>query len=129
MITSERGRGYKINYEVYINSNKKTAEHLNLPQTQRKHSIINSLLHQSPEFISRIELMNNYYVSESTINKDLEDIEQQIRDFELQLISKNGKQGIQGLENKLRKAIIHFGQNLQVDSISELTFEIGRAHV
>lgn len=123
LITSERGRGYKINYEVYINNNKRFSEHSNLPPAQRKNSMINDLLHQSPRFTSRSELMNTYYVSESTINKDLEEIADELEDFDLQLKNKNGKVGIEGLENKVRKAIIHFGQNLHVDSISDLTFD------
>ncbi|MDP4106385.1 MAG: PRD domain-containing protein [Bacillota bacterium] len=107
LIISERGRGYKLDYEKYINyqkGNKKYKEKQFSPNERRKR-IMEELLLSSPKPINIYHLFSKYYVGDSVTFNDEQIMSEELKKYNLVLERKNRTLAIIGEEVNIRKAI------------------------
>ncbi|WP_211516932.1 HTH domain-containing protein [Fictibacillus solisalsi] len=107
LIISERGRGYKLDYEKYINSqkaNKKYKEKQFSPN-ERRNRIMEELLLSSPKPINIYHLFSKYYVGDSVTFNDEQIMSEELKKYNLVLERKNRTLAILGDEVNIRKAI------------------------
>lgn len=107
LIISERGRGYKLDYEKYINyqkGNKKYKEKQFSPNERRKR-IMEELLLSSPKPINIYHLFSKYYVGDSVTFNDEQIMSEELKKYNLVLERKNRTLAILGEEVNIRRAI------------------------
>lgn len=130
LILSKKGRGYKLDYEKFINiqkSSKKYKENNFTPHERRKR-IMEELLLSSPKPINIYHLFNDYYVGDSVIFNDEQIMSEQLKKYSLVLQRKNRTLAILGEEINIRKAIkdiIEIFNTIDLDDLkgnSELHF-------
>ncbi|MDR4949834.1 BglG family transcription antiterminator [Neobacillus cucumis] len=129
LIISERGRGYKLDYEKYINyqkGNKKYKEK-HSPNERRKR-IMEELLLSSPKPINIYHLFSKYYVGDSVTFNDEQIMSEELKKYNLVLERKNRTLAILGEEVNIRKAIkdiIEIFNTIDIDDLKrnqELNF-------
>lgn len=107
LIISERGRGYKLDYENFINykksNNKYKQEHFS--PSERRKRIMEELLLSSPKPINIYDLFSDYYVGDSVIFNDEQIMSEELKKYNLVLERKDRKLAILGEEIDIRKAI------------------------
>lgn len=131
IIESHRSKGYRLNYEKYLTA----FNDYYLPNNQymsvenRRTSIFLNLLTHSPREVSINNLSLQYFVSPSSIVKDLDYIEKELKDTNLSLSKSNSGTSIVGAEKYIRKELMHifnrFLVNLSTPTISALTSKDG----
>lgn len=130
LIISERGRGYKLDYEKYINyqkGNKKYKEKYFSPNERRKR-IMEELLLSSPKPINICHLFSKYYVGDSVTFNDEQIMSEELKKYNLVLERKNRTLAILGVEVNIRKAIkdiIEIFNTIDIDDLKrnqELNF-------
>ncbi|KAA9016033.1 BglG family transcription antiterminator [Niallia endozanthoxylica] len=130
LILSERGRGYKLDYEKYINyqkGNKKYKEKHFSPSERRKR-IMEELLLSSPKPINIYHLFSKYYVGDSVTFNDEQIMTEELKKYNLVLERKNRTLAILGEEVNIRKAIkdiIEIFNTIDIDDLKrnqELNF-------
>jgi activator of the mannose operon, transcriptional antiterminator len=107
LIISERGRGYKLDYEKFINyqkSNNKYKE-IQFSPNERRKRIMEELLLSSPKPINVYHLFSHYYVGESVTFNDEQIMSEELKKYNLVLERKNRTLAIIGEEVNIRKAI------------------------
>ncbi|WP_440897927.1 BglG family transcription antiterminator [Amphibacillus sp. Q70] len=107
LIISEKGRGYKLDYEKFINyqkRNKKCTGDVFSPHERRKR-IMEELLISSPKPINIYHLFSHYYVGDSAVSNDEQIMSEELKKYNLILERKNRKLAILGEEINIRKAI------------------------
>ncbi|SDP18742.1 BglG family transcription antiterminator [Halobacillus aidingensis] len=122
LIVSEKGRGYKLDYEKFINyqkSNKKYKEDDFSPDERRKR-IMEELLLSSPKPINIHYLFSDYYVGESVIFKDEQIMSEELKKYHLVLERKNRTLAILGQEVNIRKAIKEIIEIFNIIDIDDL---------
>lgn len=107
LILSEKGRGYKLNYDLYIKSNQffQNRSKNQLSPAQRRNEIMEKLLLYSPKEIPIYELYSEYYVGESVVFNDEIIISGILEKYDLELVRKNRTLSIIGSEINVRQAI------------------------
>jgi activator of the mannose operon (transcriptional antiterminator) len=130
LIISERGRGYRLDYEKYINyqkGNKKYKEKHFSPNERRKR-IMEELLLSSPKPINIYHLFSKYYVGDSVTFNDEQIMSEELKKHNLVLERKNRTLAILGEEVNIRKAIkdiIEIFNTIDIDGLKrnqELNF-------
>jgi len=130
LIISERGRGYKLNYEKFINyqkGNNKYKEKQFSPNERRKR-IMEELLLSSPKPINIYHLFSKYYVGDSVTFNDEQIMSEELKKYNLILERKNRTLAILGEEVNIRKAIkdiIEIFNTIDIDDLKrnqELNF-------
>lgn len=130
LIISERGRGYKLDYEKFINyqnSNNKYKEVQFSPNERRKR-IMEELLLLSPKPINVYHLFSHYYVGDSVTFNDEQIMSEELKKYNLVLERKNRTLAIIGEEVNIRKAIkdiIEIFNTIDIDDLKrnqELNF-------
>ncbi|MBG9986361.1 PRD domain-containing protein [Facklamia sp. DSM 111018] len=109
IIESSKGKGYKLNFEVYIDNVNNLFVNKNNNGNYTRHRralILYHLLLLAPEKISVKKLSEKYYVSESSITNDLDFIEEMLSDSNLLLQKENTGTSIQGSEVEIRKYLM-----------------------
>ncbi len=122
LIISERGRGYRLDYENFINyqkSNNKSQEKQFSPDERRKR-IMEELLLSSPKPINIYNLFSNYYVGDSVIFKDEQLMSDELKKYNLVLERKDRKLAILGEEADIRKAIKNVNEIFNTIDIDDL---------
>lgn len=120
LIQSRKGEGYKINYDLYIAQNPTKNKVDYLSPKDRRNYVVRELLSSSPKEISIYELYEQFYVSESSVSKDVETIENELNGYNLKLERKNRSLAITGEEADVRKAIAVSFQKLNFEELSNL---------
>lgn len=107
IIESQRGRGYKLNYQNYLQQNSiaNTVGHNNLTSVQRRNEIIKTLLITSPEKHLTTDVFSKFYVSDSVVSSDLKIISKMLDKYHLQLKRNHKYLWIIGKELNIREAI------------------------
>ncbi|MDL5039651.1 BglG family transcription antiterminator [Heyndrickxia coagulans] len=107
LIISERGRGYKLDYEKYIHYQKgnKTYKENHFSPNERRKRIMEELLLSSPKSINIYHLFSKYYVGESVSFNDEQIMSEELKKYHLVLERKNRTLAIRGEEVNIRKAI------------------------
>lgn len=122
LIVSEKGRGYKLDYEKFINyqkSNKKGEENHFSPN-ERRRRVMEELLLSSPKPINTFRLFNTYYVGESVIFNDEQIMSAELKKYNLTLERKNRTLTILGEEVNIRKAIKDIIEIFNIIDIDDL---------
>ena len=107
LIVSEKGRGYKLDYEKFINYQKsnKTYKEDGFSTDDRRKRIMEELLLSSPKPLNIYQLFSNYYVGDSVIFNDEQIMSEELKKYDLVLERKNRTLAILGEEVNIRKAI------------------------
>lgn len=134
LILSEKGKGYKLDYEKFIERNKETNNlSISLSPNERQNRVMEELLLSSPRAIRISELFNAYEVGDSAISNDEKSIAQKLRKFDLQLIRKNRTLAIKGLEEDIRSGLAEVIWRMNILDIDEInaskTFNFNRYDV
>lgn len=122
LIVSEKGRGYKLDYEKFINyqkSTKKYKEDEFSPEERRKR-VMEELLLSSPKPLKIHQLFSSYYVGDSGIFNDEQLISEELKKYDLTLERKNRTLAILGEETNIRKAIKEIIEIFNIIDIDEL---------
>lgn len=122
LILSERGRGYRLDYEnfiIYQKSSNPYREKKFSPSERRKR-IMEELLLSSPKPIGVYQLFSDYYVGESVIFSDEQIMSDELQKFNLMLERKDRKLAVIGEEAEIRKAIKHTNEIFNVIDIDDL---------
>ncbi|MFR3684325.1 MAG: BglG family transcription antiterminator [Enterococcus sp.] len=121
LIKSEKGRGYKLDYEKYIGQSKVTlSKKSHYTPNERRNRIMEELLLSSPKAKSVYDLYEEYYVGESVIFADEQIISEKLKKYNLELVRKKRTVSIKGDESNVRKAISDMIQMLNIIDIDEL---------
>ena len=134
LILSEKGKGYKLDYEKFIERNKETNNlSISLSPNERQNRVMEELLLSSPRAIRISELFSAYEVGDSAISNDEKSIAQKLRKFDLQLIRKNRTLAIKGLEEDIRRGLAEVIWRMNILDIDEInaskTFNFNRYDV
>ncbi|MFD2829126.1 BglG family transcription antiterminator [Corticicoccus populi] len=107
LILSEKGRGYKLDYEKYIKSRKGNLKYKDqdFSPEERRNRVMEELLLSSPKPINIFKLYNSYYVGDSVIFTDEQVMSEKLRKYNLVLERKNRTLSIIGDEVNIRKAV------------------------
>ena len=109
LIISQRGAGYKLNYQYYM-QNKENLELMNSSLTnvspvERRNRIMKQLLLISPQSMKESEAFGKYYVSNNVRLNDEQVMKSILEKYQLKLEIKNGYIKIKGSEINIRNAI------------------------
>lgn len=122
IILSDVGKGFKLDYETYINYQTRDVNISvdNLSPENRRQRITKELLLSSPNPASINSLFEKFYLSESVIFNDEQIIANNLKKYDLSLKKKNRSLVIEGDEISIRKAIKDHIQIFNVIDIDEL---------
>lgn len=107
VIHSERGRGYRINYDQYLAAtNKKTHNDIvDYSPVERRNKVLLSILFSAPFSISVDKLYGHYYVSNDLIQQDLSILSKLLKNYAVRLSRKGNKISVVGDEEAIRRSI------------------------
>lgn len=107
LVESERGRGYLLNYQNYLQIMKQSPEkdYIAFSPVERRNVIILSCLFNAPFTKSIENLYHKFYVSETLIQQDVIQMQQDLSKYELLLHYEKGRLSISGNEESIRRAI------------------------
>lgn len=122
LIFSEKGRGYKLDYEKYISMNAKQIDNSSsyYSPERRRNRVMEELLLSSPKTKNVYDLFKDYYVGDSVIFNDEQIIADQLAEYQLKLVRKNRTLAIQGEEGNIRQAVADLIQAFNTVDIDEL---------
>lgn len=120
LIVSERGKGYKLDYDLYMTQEGVDQQDMMDPQT-RQTRVMETLLLCSPQAVKVADLYSTFYVSDSTINLDEKMISEKLRSFDLKLLRQNKRLAIIGKEMNVRRALLEMIQPLEVMDMEEFS--------
>ncbi|MFL2076517.1 helix-turn-helix domain-containing protein [Marinilactibacillus psychrotolerans] len=121
LILSEKGRGYKLDYEKYICLGENVVNKSNnFSPTERRDRIMEELLLYSPKARNVNELYSDYFLSETVIFNDEQLIAEELKQYNLELVRKNRTVLIKGKEEDIRKAITDKIQRMNIINVNDL---------
>lgn len=121
LILSEKGRGYKLDYEKYILlSESSVSKQTNFSPDERRGRIMEELLLYSPKPRTVSDLYEDYYVSDTVIFNDEQLIAAELKLYNLELVRKNRTVSINGKEEDIRKAITDRIQKMNIVNVNDL---------
>ncbi|WP_208560071.1 BglG family transcription antiterminator [Marinilactibacillus kalidii] len=121
LILSEKGRGYRLDYEKYICANKEvTRKTSQFTPAERRGRVMEELLLYSPKARNINELYADYFVSETVIFNDEQFIAEELKAYNLKLVRRNRTVSILGEEEAIRKAITERIQRMNIVNVNEL---------
>lgn len=117
IITSEKGRGYKLDYERFLLSRlsgKLPGDDSQPVERQKK--MLKKLLLAAPSKLKVAQLAEDFYVSESVIQSDVSSLEPWLRRYDLSIKRINRTMGIEGEEKDIRDALMEAILGLSKDT-------------
>ncbi|MCI1903734.1 MAG: PRD domain-containing protein [Enterococcaceae bacterium] len=121
LIISEKGRGYKLDYEKFIQqSMSAAASDIETTPAKRQETVMEELLLSSPKSLKISELFKKHFIGDSAIANDEKVISEKIRVYDLQLVRKNRTLAILGKEEDVRRAIADLIQRMNFIDIEEI---------
>ena len=120
LIVSEKGRGYRLDYDLYAEWERRTQETEDLSPRRRRFKITRDLLFKSPDSISVYEFLETYFIGESVLAADENLISQDLEKYQLRLIRKNRSLAIEGAEADVRRAMLEMIQQQSLIDIEDL---------
>lgn len=121
MIQSEKGRGYKLDYEKYISQTAtQGSQRSQYSPQERRNRVMEELLLSSPKAKNVYALFEEYYVGESVIFNDEQLIADALQRYELKLQRKQRTLAVLGKEANIRRAIADLIQLHNIIEIEEL---------
>lgn len=123
LVLSERGKGYKLDYDTYLKDSGQFSNISAYSPTERRNEVLLTLLFRSPSAISLNKLFAHFYVSGTVINNDLAAIKKQIEGTSIRLINRNQEVRVVGLERRIRQLIIGVINKLELTDYSMIRKE------
>lgn len=125
IIEGHSSKGYKVNYEIYLNLLNDFTEfnRVDMSVESRRMSMLLNLLVSSPEQVTISGLSEKYYVSESSIVNDLNFIEEELKLVDLSLSKTNRGTSIIGSERDIRRELMHMFNDLLLDYGNQNIFD------
>ncbi|MFC6465223.1 BglG family transcription antiterminator [Marinilactibacillus sp. GCM10026970] len=121
LIISEKGRGYTLDYEKYIRSNKEVSRNTSdFTPAERRGRIMEELLLYSPKARNVSELYADYFISETVIFNDEQLIADALKQYKLKLVRKSRTVSITGEEEDIRRAITDRIQRMNIVNVNDL---------
>lgn len=121
VIASEKGRGYKLNYEQYIGQkNVVPAQRSQYSPTERRNRVTEELLLSAPQAKNVYDLFEEYFVGDSVIFSDEQMIAEQLQPYDLKLERKKRTLAVLGKEGNIRRAIADLIQMHDIIDINDL---------
>lgn len=106
LIISEKGRGYKLDYQIYMESKFENSHSiLGFTPQERRNKVLLELLFKAPKYVFIEALYKNYYVSHNAIKHDLNYLENLLKKDKLSLQRKAKQIRIVGSEEAIRALI------------------------
>lgn len=105
LIISEKGRGYRLDYEEYLLNKDKINESGPLLENRRM-AVMKELLLSSPKSVRVDQLFDKYYVSASVIQNDERSIRRILKKYNLELNRSNRHLVVSGSEKDIRDALM-----------------------
>lgn len=126
LVLSEKGCGYKLNYDVYINYKcdeglGKVKRNSNLSPVERRNEVMQTLLFKSPNPVKILDLYQGYFVSDSVINVDERVISRILGQYSLELLRKDRTLAVKGPEVEIRKAIVDLLAKSNILDLSDMS--------
>ncbi|MCI1985434.1 MAG: PRD domain-containing protein [Lactobacillus sp.] len=118
LVVSEKGRGYRLNYELYLLRRDRVMTTNDSSAYDRQLGVLRELLLTSPNSVRIDRLFDQYYVGESVIQGDERKIETILKPYQLKLIREHRFLRIAGQEKDIRDALMEL--ILKVDKESDL---------
>ncbi len=121
LVQSEKGRGYKLNYEKYIGQTTiQPSQRSQYSPQERRNRVMEELLLSSPHAKNVYSLFEEYYVGESVIFSDEQLIVEHLQHYDLKLERKQRTLAVLGKEANIRRAIADLIQMHNIIEIDEL---------
>ena len=114
LVLSKKGKGLKLNYELYLNINNYNFKNRDKLPTERRNEILLKLLFKSPIKVKFDYLFSDYFLGEASINKDISIIKQFLLNYNLKFWKKDEYVWIEGSEENIRKLINRIVINLNL---------------
>lgn len=108
LIISEKGKGYRLDYDKYLEEKSNTKQISDFSPVERRNEILLKLLMKSPRKISVDYLFEKFYVSEAVMNGDLTFIKSQLSKYKISIIRQNRFVGVMGNELAIRRALLRY---------------------
>lgn len=108
LIISERGRGYKLDYQRYLDSDQSSTEISslsNISPVERRNKIMKRLLLVAPKRVQINSLFEEYFLSTSSQISDERNIARVLQKYNLKLIKEHEYLSVAGSELNIRHAI------------------------
>ncbi len=105
IIISEIGKGFSLDYDLYLSEINPSQIEDQLDQNTRRIEVIFRLLLSSPRPLDVDQLYQTFYLSNETIIKDIRKIKEFIQNYHLELQNKSNALTITGTEKNIRKAL------------------------
>lgn len=127
MIETEKGKGIRLNYDVYLTSRfnskrKKPPENVyyNFSPVERRLHVLKDLLFQAPLSLREDYLFSRYYLSQSAIYNDEEIISKHLADLELKLQKNGSRLAVTGSERNIRSALMQIMAKLNIMNFDDI---------
>ena len=108
IIESQRGRGYRLNYQNYYDHRDQvdsTVDVGGLSSVERRDEIIKRLLITSPQQYRMNDIWGKFYISDSAIASDMKILRHMLGKFHLTLSRSSDYIWVEGVEADIRRAI------------------------
>lgn len=107
VIESQRGLGYKLNYELYskMTSHSNQNQLMSYSPVERRNQIISNILFSVPLAKSLRRMYQPYYVSSDLIHQDLVEISKVLQQYGIKLVTRDDMVSATGNEESIRQAI------------------------
>ncbi|MBM5694220.1 transcription antiterminator [Listeria seeligeri] len=124
IVISEKGRGFKLDYKVYIQAKLETTEDIfGYTPTERREKILLQILFKSPKYLNIHNLYEGYYVGYNSIKNDFALLNQSIEKYHLTIEKRQKEIRVVGTEENIRTAINEVINNLDLSSYDDLKTE------
>ncbi|WP_165212712.1 BglG family transcription antiterminator [Streptococcus tangpeifui] len=124
LIVSRKGRGYWLNQEKYLTFTQHSCPlHDDLTVENRQELILERLLLRAPKGLALYDLCQDYFVSESVIQKDKLELQKLLNDYQLRLLSRRRILSIHGEEQNIRRAIADLVPTFRTIDLEQLSLE------
>ena len=124
LIKSQRGRGFKLNYQYYVQPKKyqklEQSSAVNLSPVERRNRIMKRLLLISPQKVKESEVFNQFYISANVRHHDKQIIKKILSEYCINLIAKNSLICVKGPEENIRRVLKDLIDDQEIIDLKQL---------
>lgn len=124
IILSEKGKGFRVDYDVYLKTNYIKKERVQTPIERRRYIML-YLLFRSPNSIQVDYLYEKYFLSQEAIAKDIYELKIYLEQKQLELVKQRKRIKIIGKETLIRQEINRIINDMEVLDESSLLVKNG----
>ncbi|MBP1041041.1 PRD domain-containing protein [Vagococcus sp. BWB3-3] len=124
LIVSEKGKGYRLDYDTYLKANYIKKERAQTPIERRKYIML-YLLFRSPNSVHLDYLYDKYFLSVEAINKDVYAMRDYLSSQKLELVKQHRRLNIIGQEKDIREEINRVINDMEILDETSLLLKDG----